>query len=239
MSNNNGFNFLTIEDITFNSVGELPGKTLDNTFLNSQSNNQAQNYIFSRCQWGGGWKYLWHFTGINTNSECSWFHCGVGGSVKTAFLIPPDTGDPNTKGSDQMVNYNFFATQFEVNRGNFIRFDSGGNINIWGGSIINTSGTDGGDGTDDNTFFKLGLARATTNNGTYRFLCSGVRFERRGAVKNRIMECNWPFGTVEFNSCDMAVHSWIASEASNIGEIYDFKNVLLLENSRRFHISGY
>lgn len=228
MSDNNGFSFMTVENISFTSVGDLGGgfPTLNNTFLKSYSNGEAQHITFRNCFWGGGWKYLWHIVGTDTDSEWSWYNCGVSGGVESAFYIPPnDAGlSVTTRGSDQFVNYNFFGCNFEVNRGNYIRADAGGSINLWGGSIINTSGTGGGDGTTNNTVFKLGLARASTNDGAYRLLVQGVRFEMRGATNNKIIECDWPFGVVTFISCDMAVHNWIAAEATHNTGIFNFKS---------------
>lgn len=224
MSDNNGFSFMTVENISFSSVGDLGAGSfpaLNNTFLKSYSNGEAQHITFRNCFWGGGWKYLWHLVGSNTNSEWSWYNCGVSGGIETAFYIPPGTGAETVKGSDQFVNYNFFGCNFEVSRGNYIRTDAGGAINIWGGSIINTSGGVG-DGTTNNTFFKLGLAATTANQGAYKLLVQGVRFEMRGSSNTKVIESEWSFGTVTFIGCDMEVHSWVGGVSTQVYAVFDF-----------------
>jgi hypothetical protein len=179
IQNNDKWLCITIQDITFQCGVD--------SFMLSTSNGGAQNYVFDRVAWGP-MKYGIRLQGSNNNSEMTFNECGISGSVDT-FLW--------SETSDQFVNYNFFACNFEVDKGCFCKFDKGGNINIWGGSFIHING--GG------TFFKLlGNWHA---GGVQRFICTGVRFEHRKLV-SKLIECEWTSGTVCFKSCDMGSQAY-------------------------------
>ncbi|GMK46704.1 hypothetical protein PghCCS26_38330 [Paenibacillus glycanilyticus] len=183
MSNLDRWMGVTISDLEFVSDSAV------NNFMYSYSEGGAQNYTFERCLWNGRWKQLFRLEGTNTNSEMTWYHCNFNGSILAGVYVPED------KGSDQFLNYNFFACHFEVDQGDFLVFGKGGNINVWGGSFIHYDNKKGG------TFFKLlGGPHAM---GVQRFLCVGARFEHRNA-NSRLIECEWNEGTVTFLSCDMS-----------------------------------
>ncbi|MBB6671682.1 hypothetical protein [Cohnella nanjingensis] len=180
ITNTDNWLFLTFRDMNF--VGDV-SKAAGLTFMDSFSSGGAQNYLFERVNWTGTWRYGLHLTGSNVNSEMSFFHCGISGTWETFFWAET---------SDQFVNYNFYACQFEVSEGNFCRFTKGGNVNVWGGSLIH-SGANGG------TFFLMeGGAHAYS---TCRFLCQGTRIEHR-TDKSKMIDCAWPSGSVKFVSVD-------------------------------------
>jgi hypothetical protein len=182
---------LTFEDLSFSSADAT------SIFMTSLSNGGAQNYVFNRVDWGGTWKYGIYMTGTNTNSEMTWFHCGIHG-FWTAFLY---SADIYSGGSDQFLNYDFFKCQVEYNAGNFIDMSSGGNINIYGGSWIHL-----GNGSAPQIFIALrGNAHAL---GVQRVLVQGIRVEHHHAL-SQLIYCEWAFGTVTFISCD--TESWAAN----------------------------
>lgn len=185
--NNDAWLGLTIADIEFSSDDPA------NNFMYSYSRGGAQNYTFERCLWSGSWNRLFHLKGTNTNSEMTWFHCNFNGIVQAGVYVPEDGG------SDQFQNYNFFACQFEVSEGDFLVFGKGGNINVWGGSLIHSDTSKGG------TFFRL--LGSTHGYGVQRFLCIGTRFELR-SPSSRLIECEWGSGTVSFISCDMSSQAY-------------------------------
>nr|AYQ73805.1 twin-arginine translocation signal domain-containing protein [Cohnella candidum] len=181
--NDDAWMFLTIADIEFVSQNAA------NNFMYSYSEGGAQNYTFERCLWTGSWNEIFRLEGSNTNSEMTWYHCGFSGAIKRAVYVPA------AKGSDQFLNYNFFACQFEVSQGDYLIFEKGGNINVWGGSLIHRDDEKGG------TFFKL--MNGSHANGVQRFLCIGARFEHRNE-SSQLIDCGWNDGTVSFISCDMS-----------------------------------
>lgn len=181
--NDDAWLFVTIADIEFISTEPV------NNFMYSYSAGGAQNYTFERCLWKGAWNEIFRLEGTNTNSEMTWYHCGIAGRLNKAVYVP------GTGGSDQFLNYNFFACQFEVSQGDYLVFEKGGNINVWGGSLIHRDKSAGG------TFFKL--LNGSHSGGVQRFLCIGARFEHRNA-SSKLIECEWNDGTVSFISCDMS-----------------------------------
>ncbi|MNI25184.1 hypothetical protein D3C73_788230 [compost metagenome] len=163
----------------------------------SKSTGGAQNYTFDKCDFID-FQYGWKLEGNNTNSEMSWYHCGFYGSWEKVLYAEASTS------TDQFLNYNFFACQFEATRGDFIHFDKGGNINIWGGSFIHTSSAGG-------TFFKLyGGPHAY---GVQRFLSIGTRYETKYG-NGMLIDCKWNDGNVSFISCDADAQAFQTGSAA-------------------------
>lgn len=156
-------------------------------FMRSYSTGGAQHYYFERCTWNGTWNYTFLLQGSNNNSEFTFIHCNWNGTLAKAMYVPAT--EPST--ADQFLNYNFINCNFEVESGDFLDFQWGGNINVNGGSFIHISGA--------GTFFKLG------NNahayGVQRFACRDVRFEHR-TTTSKLIDCVWNDGSVTFTSCD-------------------------------------
>lgn len=192
--NDDAWLFVTIADIEFISANPV------NNFMYSYSEGGAQNYTFERCLWTGAWNEIFRLEGTNTNSEMTWYHCGISGRVGKAVYVPA------AGGSDQFLNYNFFACQFEVSEGDYLVFEKGGNINVWGGSLIHRDKSAGG------TFFKL--LNGSHSGGVQRFLCIGARFEHR-SPDSKLIECEWNDGTVSFISCDMSSQAFRLQPAVN------------------------
>jgi hypothetical protein len=241
MYNNDLLIATTIKDILFTCTA--PANT--EGFLYSFG-HISQNMVFERCNWDGNWKYGVFLFGDNLNSEMSFFHCGVSGSWDTFFYIPPSTQSPRyvsgVAGSDQFVNYNFFACQFEVSRGNYINVQAGGSINIWGGSIMYTNASN----TFPSTFFTLGIA---INGGASRFVCTGVRFEIVANVNNKMMFCEWYYGSVKFIGCDNMSQQFVNGTdyvntifnfGSEAGPNVSFDGCLLMgKHEYRYNSGGY
>lgn len=177
--NNDAWLFLRMENIEFTSTN------VNNNFMLSYSTGGAQNYRFSDCMWNGLWNRIFDLQGNNNNSEFAWYTCNFNGTVKTVLFT-----DEN--GSDQFLNYNFYACNYEVSEGSFIDMQTGGNIALYGGSFIHY-------GENAGTFFKLyGESHAY---GVQRFLCVGVRFEHRN-TNSILIDTEWPFGSIQFINCD-------------------------------------
>lgn len=200
MRNTDDWLGITFEDITFRSTVSTA------SFMLSNSSGGPQNYVFNRCDWEGTWKYGIELTGTDVNSEMSWFHCNIYGDW-TAFFYS-DT----TAGSDQFLNYNFFGCQSETSTGNFIDMARGGNINVWGGSLIHF-----GNGTQSTsaaqTFFKL---RGGDHFGGVQRLCViGARVEHRHE-NSVLIDCEWKRGNVTFQSCDTESQQYILTNPQNV-----------------------
>lgn len=235
--NNDAWMHIHISDI------EFTGNSTNAIFMYSYAVGSAQNYTFERCVWNGTWKNVFQLEGGNLNSEMSWFHCNFNGSMENAIYVPYSTNntvEPNSmairsNGSDQFLNYNLFACQFEVTKGNYLNFQYGGNINVWGGSLIHI-----GTGTDASglatglggTFFKLGKTNYLHNNsydnpdpghagGAIRFLCIGPRVEHR-VQTSKLIECNWYDGSISFISIDNAAMDFTVP--SYVNALFDVSN---------------
>ncbi len=200
-NNQNDLLHLTFEDLTF--YGNHP----TGSFMLSDSQNQAQNYVFNRCNWDGTWKYGLNLTGVNTNSEITWFHCGIYGDW-TAFLYS------SASASDQFLNYSFYSCQNEVTSGDFVSLAKGGNVNVFGGSLIHI-----GNGTQssssDQCFFKLGAGVSGHSSGVQRLLVSGARVEHRHE-NSSLIQCSWSRGNVSFISCDTDAWTPILTSPNNV-----------------------
>lgn len=181
MSNRDAWMYLRISDISFDSNNAL------NNLLDSYSSGGAQKYTVERCQFTGSWNSCFYLEGNDTNSEYVFYGCTWLGSYSRMMYISASTG------SEQFVNYNFFACNFEVSQGDFLYLERGGNVGIFGGSFIHTSG--GG------TFFRL--LGSNHGDGVERFLCIGARMEHRTNA-SLLMECEWGKGTVSFINVDLS-----------------------------------
>jgi hypothetical protein len=199
--NNDAWLQVTFKDIEFTS------NNVNNNFMLSTSAGGAQNYAFERCIWDGAWNYVLHLTGSNNNSEMSWYHCNFNGTINKGVYVPA------VNGSDQFLNYNFFACNFEVREGDFLHFEKGGNISIWGGSLIHYGDVSG-------TFFKL--YGNSHNYGVQRFLSIGTRYEHR-SVNSNLIDCTWNDGAVSFINCDMSSSSHLVP-GTNINSTFTSSN---------------
>lgn len=201
MNNNNAWLGITVSDIEFIC------NDANSSFMRSYSTGSGQNYVFDRCSWRGTWKYGVYLEGTNTNSEMTWYACKMTGTW-TKYIY-----SPSATGSDQFLNYNFFATDFE-GVGDFLHFDKGGNINVWGGSYIHTNIAAG-------AFFRLkGNSHAY---GVQRFLCIGARFEHRFTT-SMLVDCEWNDGTVAFINCDMGSQSPIPGAGTMVSAQFNSVN---------------
>jgi hypothetical protein len=191
LNNNDAWLHLSISDISF-----VCNDSTSN-FMKSVSSGGAQNYTFERCVWLGSWNYGFYLDGGNNNSEFTWYHCNFNGAWNKGVYVP-------ATGSDQFLNYNFFAVNFEVSQGDFLHFEKGGNINIWGGSYIHY-GANGG------TFFKLyGNAHSY---GVQRFLCTGARMEHRVST-SVLIDSQWNDGSISFISVDTSAESFVSGSGT-------------------------
>lgn len=191
--NNDAWLYLNIKGIEFIS------DNINNNFMYSLSNGGAQGYIFDNCLWSGSWNHVIRLEGSNTNSEMSWNNCRWTGTINKGVYVPPSNS------SDQFLNYNFYACNFEVSSGDFLHFEKGGSINVWGGSFIHI-------GTGTGTFFKL--LGNTHAYGTQRFICIGGRFEHRSS-NSKLVECEWNDGAVSFINCDTSTQAFAVSSYNN------------------------
>lgn len=190
-------------DLTFRDLSFI-GQTSGASFMLSASEGGPQNYHCDRVTFSD-FKYGFRLQGSNTNSEHTWLNCGIYGTW-THFLW--------SETSDQFLNYDFIKCNYEVQTGNFIRMDKGGNVTISGGSFISNSPADLASGT----FFRLENPLASW--GVQRFLCRGVRFEQRSQYA-RIILCGWWGGAIEFDSCDFTSYNDSAYASTMISATFD------------------
>lgn len=186
MYNNDDWLHVTFEDLTFHgsTAGGFTG-----SFMRSVSAGNAQNYVFNRVNWTGVWTYGIDLQGTNNNSEMSWFHCGIYDDW-TAYLY---SSSSVAAGGDNFLNYNFFACQVEYRIGNFVDLYVGGNINMWGGSLIHT-----GTSASAQTFFNF--PKGDHAPGAERLLVSGVRVEHRHTA-SKLINSAWKRGIITFLAC--------------------------------------
>lgn len=189
-ANPTGWLHMHLQDISF--VGATSGAS----WMLSTGPN-IQNYSFERVNWSD-FKYGLRLQGTDNNSEFSFHHCHIYGTW-THFLW--------SETSEQFLNYSFFHTQFECQQGNYIRMTLGGNVNIYGGSIIQLNPPS----TTTGTLFLL--EGNSHGDGLLRFYCQGVRFELRG-TNSRLINCEWNFGTVAFDSCQDDSYAFFESGSS-------------------------
>lgn len=165
-----------------------------------------QNYTFQRVYWTN-FRYGIRNQGTDNNDHFRFWHCGGFGTF-THFLW--------LEGSDQFLSYQFYAFDFEVIQGNFIRATLGGDINMYGGSLIMINPPS----VDTGTFFKL--EGTTHSEGTTRFKCSGARVELRTA-NAKVITSEWPNGVVEFDQLDTSPFSTAAHGTTST--IATFNNI--------------
>lgn len=207
MDNNDDWLHVTFEDMTFHSTVSTA------SFMKSTSSGGAQNYVFNRVNWSGTWKYGIELLGTNNNSEYSFFHCGIYADW-TAFLFVAASGT-----SDQFLNYNFFACNVEYLAGNFIDMAMGGNINVWGGSLIH-----GGGGGSNQTFFKLrGGDHAS---GVQRLFVCGARIEHRH-TNSVLIDSEWKRGNITFLSVDTEPNASVTGNDTAVKAIFSGSNSTL------------
>lgn len=195
--------YLTFENMSFQCVGTHAATA---TWMKSDSDGGAQNYVFNRVNWDGTWKYGLDLTGSNNNGEHTWYSCSVRG-VWNTFLY---AGASDT--SDQFLNYNFNNCNVEYTAGDFISMAKGGNVNVWGGGFIHA-----GDGTETTSspqcFFKfLGASHAS---GVPRLYVEGLRVEHRHE-DSQLIYCEWERGNVTFVSCDTEAFQPVLATPTNV-----------------------
>lgn len=189
--NNNTIGNVLVENLAF-SANSIHANFMYSSSLNARA--AAQRFVFSNVAWGGTWNNGIRLEGDNNNSEFGWNDCSIAGTWNRFLYVPASVG---TSG-DQFVNYNFHDTHFEVVKGNFLDFQYGGSINIWGGSLSLSSSTAGQGGT----FVTLGNSVHT--NGAQRFMMTGTRVEMMNA-DDQLINCSWSSGTVTFLNVDTSV----------------------------------
>ena len=162
------------------------------SFMKSIGNGGAQNYVFKDCFFVN-WNNILDLKGTDCNSEMSFYSCNFNGVINNVLYVGKDV----TQSGDQFLNYNFFACNYEVSKGNFINMYRGGNINIYGGSFIHTQADS--ETCEGGTFFNF--PNATHSYSTCRLLVEGVRFEFRNR-NSKLIDCKWSMGNIEFLNCD-------------------------------------
>lgn len=201
--NENDLLYLTFEDMSFYCTGANAATA---TFMKSNSTGEAQNYVFRRCNWGGVWQYGIDLTGTNNNGEMVWDACDVYGTW-ASFL---HAGSSST--SDQFVNYNFFACNIVQTAGDFVDMAKGGNINVWGGSLIHVGN---GNETTSSQQILFALRGASHSAGTPRLNVDGVRVEHRHD-QSQLVYCEWATGLVKFTSCDTGAFQPVLTTPTNV-----------------------
>lgn len=197
LDNNDDWLHVTFQDMTFHGAGV--GASAN--FMKTTSSGGAQNYVFNRVNWSGVWRYGIDMQGTNTNSEMSWWHCGFGADWNT-YLYSASAG------SDQFLNYNFFGCQIEYSSGNFVDMAKGGNINVWGGSLIHT-----GASASEQIFFRL--RDGDHASGVQRLNVTGARVEHRHQ-SSVLIDSDWKRGSIQFTSVDTDTYSTLLTGASAV-----------------------
>lgn len=167
------------------------------SFMHSISSGGSDGHMFRECSWEGSWRYAFHLTGTNTNSEFSWEKCLWFGDYAAVLYIPDAAGG----GSDQFLDYDFRECGATLATGNLVDVALGGNINVWGGSYS----LDG----DGSTAQKLlALRGGDHSSGVCRVLVTGARLELKHDLAQAIY-CEWKAGNVAFHSVDMGAMTYL------------------------------
>ena len=187
---------VTFEGITFRGGSGTNAKFM----LSNRGSNAIQHFAYRDCDWFDDWDVIFNLTGTDNNSEWLFERCQASGDF-TTFL--------DSTSSDAFVNFTFFDCQIHYNTGDFLKFTKGGNINLFGSSLICwTSGT----------FFKL-LGTSHNAGATYFRMYGGRAEMHTSSVK--LIESEWLYGNIVIDSVDTAamapiVGSWVTA-TWNIG----------------------
>lgn len=190
-----GWAHVMCRDMTFNLENANASFMFTNTGVQGALTNQ-RDYTFERVNWRGGFASNFGFrnSGYDNYDTLSFFHCAAYGTWDTFFWVEGS--------NDQEVCHTFYDQTFEVQAGNFVKMSSGGNVNVYGGSLVLA-----GAGT---LFQLLGTGHAR---GTCRLKVSGPRIELRQTT-SQLIYCEWDKGTVLFDSVDTSSQSAVVPAAT-------------------------
>ena len=212
LNNNNKHSWLTFEDLTFASRND------NGSFMKSTSDGHAQNYVFNRVDWVGAWTYGLDLKGTNTNSEMSWFHCGMYGDWGNYLHV----GSDETILADQFVTYNFTGCNAWMNSGNLVDMHQGGNISWIGGGLIHR-----GDGLNTQQIF-FALRRSTHSGGIARLYVNGPRIEHRH-IGSQLLFCEWQNAIIMMENVDASGYATLLVNPTQMVQCEIKANVKLPE----------
>jgi len=149
-----------------------------------------QDYVFSRCTWGGSWNNIFTLTGTNNNSEWKVHDCGVSGTLTGSWLNIPASGT-----SDQFLNFWFHNCKFNATTGSWVTMSLGGSVRV---TAADTSGWS--PVTPTYLFNLLGFAHAR---GVQSFSCDKLRMQMPTA-NCLFLHSQWAGGNISFDEVDQS-----------------------------------
>jgi hypothetical protein len=166
------------------------------TFYEAVSRGGAQDVKIDHVNFSGKWRFGFHLSGDNCNSEFRWTNVVISGSWQRFLELA---------GNDQLLNYWFDGVKFWADSGVFVRANQGGHI-----KLVNCDISGWGPKTPQFLFELLGDTHAR---GVCHFSCTSSRFELK-TDHSGVIRSQWPHGVVEFIGCDFGSQAdWRSPDA--------------------------
>ena len=169
------------EGITFSTT------VAGSTFMHSvaTAGSAVQDYTFTDVAWYGPWKYVFNLEGTNNNCEFKFYHC------KTSRMV--DDGAwmySGSNGSDQFLNYWFYACKHQSTGAPLIDMAKGGHVHIFG-----LDASDWGPNLTAPKYL-INLRGATHSYGTQFLTARGLRVEPKNNNCG-LLYSQWSDGNVD------------------------------------------
>jgi hypothetical protein len=159
------------------------------TFMQSYTTHNAQAYNFTNVSWTGPWLYIFDLQGTNNNSEFRFYGCSTSGMLATgAFMFI------GASGSDQFLNYWFFAFKHWSTSAPIIDATKGGHFHFYGldvsdwGTALAAAG------------YIFNLRGSSHSSGVCSLTVEGMRVEAKSVFAGLIYS-EWGTGNVTIE-CD-------------------------------------
>lgn len=191
----------TVEGLSIRSTNQYQtacymfcSATNDGTVSSSFGSGAQNDIVWDDVELRGTWHRGWVFDGdtaANQNSEQTWHRCAADNGTTfsdTAIRSGGLRAFPATQQTDQFLNYRLVNCNFEYRSGNLFTADSGGFIQVYGGSFIMGIGATSPEG---GAFFKMGDIAPQTHAYDVKHLeVVGTRFEARNDAVS-IIDTYW------------------------------------------------
>ena len=207
MINNTRGQNIKIKGMTFEGALSTTGSTRCTWMYSEQSTGYAtQRCHFDDLEWLGVWDYGVDLVGENNNSEHTYYHCSWYFCDLTAWQHANENYIffPLENGSDQFLNYSYLHCTYWGCSGPWLDMQSGGHF-YFQDCDVSAWGHETWDWTTEKFLFNVGTI--LHNLGSCSLIVDGLRIELYDANAKILYE-NWPFGQINFRSCDTSALSW-------------------------------
>ncbi|MFG6524505.1 hypothetical protein [Sulfitobacter sp. M23508] len=198
MNNNNHHLRVRVEGIRFQG----DGTNKNSSMYYMTSTGTAQSIRFDDCMWYQ-FAQIMKIDGPTNASEILFNDCKISNTYETGYEV----------NNSQSLNHNFYGTDIESVRAGFFKFTAGGQLNVFGGSLITS---DHPDGVVDNWLLELD---DDTGSGiginTWQFNFYGVRTEINGSSQ---LVRNNSGARVLFDGCNLVLGSTASRRVAYIGD---------------------